>query len=408
MALDLFKNFAKVTVSTGYDAAATSVVLASGHGMRLPAVPFNVTWWNSTDYPDPTDDPNVEIVRVTAMSVDTLTVTRGQESITATTKNTASKTYKMIAGLSAKTVNTDIPALIGGMDHPVLASAEIGLLSSTIVVATFDEVVKAPDYKLGVTIKVDAVAATISTAARNEGNKTQVRFTLSAPVGAGDVVTISYVAVDGFIENQYGIGLEDLTDAAVTNNTSSILLVDNFTDADGTALPSHTMDTGAGWTRVEGTATNQATIQGNKLANFVDAASAYCYLAESGQANVEASMTGVFLTTSDFVELIVRATDASNYIKLSLSASGSPVPLRIVKREAGTDTVLHGVAFTVTAGVPHNFTLTANGSTLDIDINGTPLSISSTFNQTATKCGFRIYTGTGSPSTVDNFSVIPA
>ena len=25
-----------------------------------------MTWWNSTDYPDPSDDPNSEIVRVTA------------------------------------------------------------------------------------------------------------------------------------------------------------------------------------------------------------------------------------------------------------------------------------------------------------------------------------------------------
>ena len=109
--MDLFKNFAKVTVSTGYDASATSVVLSGGHGAKLPAAPFNATWWNSTDFADPTDDPNVEIVRVTAVASDTLTVTRGQEGITASTKNTASKTYKMIAGLTAKTLNTDVVAV---------------------------------------------------------------------------------------------------------------------------------------------------------------------------------------------------------------------------------------------------------------------------------------------------------
>ena len=65
--MDLFKNFAKVTVSTGYDASATSVALSAGHGARLPAAPFNATWWNSTDFADPSDDPNVEIVRVTAL-----------------------------------------------------------------------------------------------------------------------------------------------------------------------------------------------------------------------------------------------------------------------------------------------------------------------------------------------------
>jgi hypothetical protein len=106
--MDSAKNFAKVTVSTAYDAAATSIVLSSGHGAKLPTAPFNAVWWNATDYADPSDDPNVEIVRVTAISTDTLTVTRAQESTSASTKNTASKTYKMIAGLTAKIINTDL------------------------------------------------------------------------------------------------------------------------------------------------------------------------------------------------------------------------------------------------------------------------------------------------------------
>lgn len=118
MALDNAKNFAKVTVSTGYDASATSIILTGGHGTKLPTVPFNAVWWNSTDYLDPSDDPNVEIVRVTNISTDTLTVTRGQESVTATTKNTGGKTYKMIAGLTAKTINTDLA--VQGSDTQVI------------------------------------------------------------------------------------------------------------------------------------------------------------------------------------------------------------------------------------------------------------------------------------------------
>lgn len=105
--IDPVKNFGKVTVSTGYDASATSIALTSGHGAELPAPStdgaFNVTWWNSTDYPDPADDPNVEIVRVTARSTDTLTVTRAQEGTAASTKNTASKTYKMTLDITKKT-----------------------------------------------------------------------------------------------------------------------------------------------------------------------------------------------------------------------------------------------------------------------------------------------------------------
>lgn len=103
MALNQTKNFAKVTVLNPYGAGDTSIVLQTGHGAKLPTgTPFNVVWWNSTDYADPSDDPNVEVVRVTNIATDTLTVTRAQEGSTATTKNTAGKTYKMIAGLTAK------------------------------------------------------------------------------------------------------------------------------------------------------------------------------------------------------------------------------------------------------------------------------------------------------------------
>ena len=96
MALDPTINFGKVTVSTGYDDADTSIVLSSGHGANLPSTfSYNLVWWNSTDYDDPADDPNVEIVRCTNRSTDTLTVTRAQEGTAASTKNTGGKTYKM-------------------------------------------------------------------------------------------------------------------------------------------------------------------------------------------------------------------------------------------------------------------------------------------------------------------------
>lgn len=108
MALDPVANFAIVTVSTGYDASATSIVLTSGHGAKLPSTfSYNLVWWNSTDYGSPADDPNVEIVRVTDRSTDTLTVTRAQEGTSAATHNTDGKTYKMLLGTTAKMI-TDI------------------------------------------------------------------------------------------------------------------------------------------------------------------------------------------------------------------------------------------------------------------------------------------------------------
>lgn len=97
--LDPVLNFALGTLSTGYDASATSIVLQTGHGARFPdpAVvgAYNVPWWNWSGYANPSDDSNKEIVRVTALSGDTLTIVRAQEGTSASTKNSAGATYKV-------------------------------------------------------------------------------------------------------------------------------------------------------------------------------------------------------------------------------------------------------------------------------------------------------------------------
>ena len=150
MALDPVLNFAKVEVSTGYDDAATTVVLTAGEGAKLPdpssAGAFNLVWWNSTDYPDPADDPNKEIVRCTARSTDTLTVARNQESSGASTKNTGGKTYKMAIALTKK-MKDDIGAFqffdavvaaSGGNYTTVGAAVTAGALSIYVKDGTYD------------------------------------------------------------------------------------------------------------------------------------------------------------------------------------------------------------------------------------------------------------------------------
>ncbi|MDR6305896.1 parallel beta-helix repeat protein [Nitrobacter vulgaris] len=66
--------------------------------------PFNLVWYNATDFPDPSDDPYVEIVRCTARSTDVLTVERAQEGTSASIKDLAGKTYKMLLAATQKTV----------------------------------------------------------------------------------------------------------------------------------------------------------------------------------------------------------------------------------------------------------------------------------------------------------------
>jgi len=130
-------NFAKVTLSTGYDSSATTIVLLSGHGSKLPSTfPFPLVWWNATDYGAPEDDPFVEVVSVTNRSGDTLTVVRAQEGTSAVNHNTGGKTYRMVLTLTKAmwdAIRTDIAAAAGGasMVHAGSGSPE-GVLTATL------------------------------------------------------------------------------------------------------------------------------------------------------------------------------------------------------------------------------------------------------------------------------------
>jgi hypothetical protein len=118
--IDPVTNFAKAEVSAGYGAAAVSIVLSTGTGALFPDPDtdgeFNLVWWDSTTYSDPSDDPDKEIVRCTARSSDTLTITRAQEGTSSVAHNTSGKTYKVILPLTKKTID-DIRANLWVHDY---------------------------------------------------------------------------------------------------------------------------------------------------------------------------------------------------------------------------------------------------------------------------------------------------
>src|SRR5437773_1119949 len=81
---DTHKNFAYSTVATAPSPAdtGTSLVVQTGDGAKFPTPPFNATVWAVGDQPS---TANAEIVRVTAILGDTLTIARTQESTAART-----------------------------------------------------------------------------------------------------------------------------------------------------------------------------------------------------------------------------------------------------------------------------------------------------------------------------------
>jgi len=104
---DAHKNFAYSTVATAPSPAAsgTSLVVAAGDGAKFPTPPFNVTVWPIGVIPLTT---NAEIARCTAISTDTLTLTRAQEGSSARTVIIGDQ---VAATITAKTL-TDVEQLL--------------------------------------------------------------------------------------------------------------------------------------------------------------------------------------------------------------------------------------------------------------------------------------------------------
>lgn len=82
---DAHKNFAYSTVATAPSPATSglSLVVASGDGAKMPSpAPFNATIWPTGVQPT---SANAEIVTVSGVSGDTLTIVRAQEGSAART-----------------------------------------------------------------------------------------------------------------------------------------------------------------------------------------------------------------------------------------------------------------------------------------------------------------------------------
>jgi hypothetical protein len=115
---DTHKNLAISAVATAPSPATsgTSLTVTSGQGGRFSAG-MNATICPAGTTPDPS---NSEIVRITAVSTDTLTITRAQESSTARTVVIGDVIF---AGPSVKSL-TDIEGAVGNLETlPITSQA---------------------------------------------------------------------------------------------------------------------------------------------------------------------------------------------------------------------------------------------------------------------------------------------
>lgn len=215
-------NFAKATVSIGYNSSATSIVLLSGHGAKFPTTfPFPIVWWNCSDYGAPEDDPFVEIVSVTARATDTLTVVRAHESTSAQNHNTGGKTYCMVLALTKgmwDAIRTDIAAAAGGASfiHTGSGSPE-GVLTAVV-----GHVYLRTDAWTGINILYQKISGT-----GNTGWVSQPNLASPGPIGLtaasdGSFTTLSATALTSTLFNFVETPLTYGASVSVNANAATI------------------------------------------------------------------------------------------------------------------------------------------------------------------------------------------
>ena len=125
MAFDAHKNLAVATVATppSPPTSGSGVGVNASEGGRFPAVPFNATVWPAAQPPTPV---NAEVVRVTAIAGDTLTITRAQEG---TTARSIVAGDLIAATITAKTL-TDVES---GTNFPTIQTPSLVFTANAVI-----------------------------------------------------------------------------------------------------------------------------------------------------------------------------------------------------------------------------------------------------------------------------------
>jgi len=110
---DAHKNFSISTVLTAPSPAAsgTSLVVAAAGGLLFPTPPFNATIWPTAVQPT---SVNAEVVRVTLIVVDTLTITRTQEGSSARTIVVGDQIAATITAKTFTDIELSLPTTYAG------------------------------------------------------------------------------------------------------------------------------------------------------------------------------------------------------------------------------------------------------------------------------------------------------
>lgn len=177
----------------------------------------------------------------------------------------------------------------------------------------------------------------------------------------------------------------------------AVLLKDDFTDSNGTALSAHAMNIGAGWTVLQGT----FTIQGNKAVGG-SAGTQNLAVADALAANVTVSGIGNTPGGGQRMGLLTRVADVNNFWELYFDTATGTIYL--VEVVAGVATARASAAQAYSPNTDFALQVSVAGTRISGTVNGgnaiTFASMST--GLTATKHGINTYDVGG---TMDRFLV---
>lgn len=305
MSFDAHKNFAYSTVATAPSPATsgTSLVVAAGDGAKFPAAPFNATIWPTSSQPT---TANAEIVTVTAVSTDTLTITRAQEGTVARTvivgdQISATITAKTLTDVEIPGVathyipvnDTQITRTVVGSGSTSYSSSGIQILTGSTNPSSLGAV-----YAIGGTGGLDAKSIFVAgarftirvaqTAFNSQTGSSYFGFGVVTVAGSGHTYTPKHIGIkitnggsangtvaltvgDGSTEATASISTasadNDVWDFFVVVNSSTLVTCyyrQNF-GAQGVATVSSNIPTGTGNCAMQFSVSNNSTTSNNKF-----------------------------------------------------------------------------------------------------------------------------------------------
>lgn len=348
--MDAQANLAYSLVAAAPSPAASGLTLdvTAGTGTRFPAVPFNATIWPASTMPTPA---NAEIVRVTNITTDTLTITRAQE------------------GTSARTV------IVGDQ------------IAATVTKLTFDDVVSTIGVASALATTADSHAGTASAAATSADAHAAAASAAATSVDARvntvsnlvSALTSAHNALSNIVSDSLSIG--DVASNLLSNEISARAASIQTLSAAVTSVDTHAAAASAAATSVDGRVNSV-----NTFLSGISALSAGGVSTHGLQSVINAlsnRISAVVGGTGSVTSTEVSAGDAavSAQAASALSAKlvlghviGSSPPTRILSAiatvEGTTLTVVSGLSVTVSAGVTYKMELVAFVNRVTTQVTG--------------------------------------